>query len=360
MPCYVGLDCSKHTTSICVLDQSGDPISEGVTETSPKAIAGFLRGKRRRYALIGIEAATAHHWLYQGLVRAKFPIVCIEAYHAHGVLNARRNKTDKNDARGIAEMMLSGIYKEVHHKSLESRRLRMLLSARRLLLRRQLDLEKHLCAAAQEFGLKLSRGGTKSFEQRALAVAKGEPVLEELATSLLRIRRALIEEVAAFEARILREARSDPVCRRLMTVPGVGPFAAVTFRAAVDDPTRFAHSRDVGAHFGLTPRTYQSGQVDRRGRISKRGDPTVRTVLFLRALLAVAAHDTLRIAEMGPPSRRAPRQGQGRRRDGEALGDDPSPDLGGRDGIPLGRGQRARARDDQRQRQSRTQCAELG
>jgi transposase len=160
-----------------------------------------------------------------------------------------------------------------------------MVSLRRLFKRRQNDFEKALLAIHHEYGLKTRRGGEASFRRRAIAEARtvSAPELMDATEALLEAQSTLQRQVKAFERRIVEEARRDPICRRLVTAPGVGPLTAVTFRAAVDDPMRFRDSRSVGAHFGLTPRTIQSGKKDTRGKISKRGDRMVRAHLFMAA-----------------------------------------------------------------------------
>jgi transposase len=279
---YVGLDCSKRTTSICVVDDRGKIVEEGVAESRPDAISKFLRGGGRRYALVGTEASSPA-WLCDGLTKRRFRLVRIESFHAHGVLRAQRNKTDRNDARGIAEIMRIGAFKEVQARSPESRRLRALLSGRSVLQDKLLEVEQALTTLLGEHGLELPKLPQATRATRLSALVKGRPYLDRLGHQFIHIASELSAGVAELDAVIVAEAAGDPVCRRLMTAPGVGPIVALTYRAAVDDPTRFSSSRDVAAHFGLTPRTYNSGLVERRGRISKRGDPTVRKALFLSA-----------------------------------------------------------------------------
>src|SRR5579859_551747 len=148
MPCYVGLDASKRTTSICVMDQGGVIVKEGAVATEPKAIVGFLRGDGYRYARVGMEVWSVAPWLYAGLSRAGLPIICIEAWHAGRVLGAaRKNKTDKNDARGIAEIMRAGIYKAVTIKTVTSQRIKALLTVRKMLKTKATDMENAIGSA---------------------------------------------------------------------------------------------------------------------------------------------------------------------------------------------------------------------
>jgi len=284
MPCFVGLDASKRSTSICVLDEKGALLREGKVDSDPKAITGFLRGEGRRYARVGMEAWSLAPWLYAGLARAGLPIICIEAQHAHGVLKAMRaNKTDLNDARGIAEIMRAGIYKAVHIKTVESQKLRALITVRKLLRTKSLDVENGIGSVLLVFGLKLKTGARSTFERRVRKLVGSNTDLASLVEPLLLVRACILDEMDAFQHRVVSAATEDPVCRRLMTAPGVGPVTALTFRAAVDEPRRFSRSRDVGPHFGLTPKAHQSGEMDRSGRITKRGDGSVRTALFLAA-----------------------------------------------------------------------------
>ena len=281
MACYVGLDASKQSTKICVLNESGEVIQQGSVDTDPRAIAGFLRGHRRRYARVGMEAWSLAPWLYVGLAKAGLPIICIEARHAHGVLKAMRtNKTDQNDARGIAEIVRAGLYRIVHVKSLESRRIGALLTTRKLLINKAVDLENGVRGLLLAQGLKLMTGARTTFDARVLRLIAADTHLREAINPLLSLRRLALGEFEVCTAHLQTLADHDPVCRRLMSAPGVGPITALSFRVAVDEPARFARSRDVGPYIGLTSAVSQSGETLRTGRISKRGDKELRSLLF--------------------------------------------------------------------------------
>jgi transposase len=280
---FVGLDVSKATTSICILDARGDLVQAGLVETDPKAIIGFLRGDRRRYKRIGIEAGLTTPWIYEALAKAGLPVICIECRHAHGMLKSRINKTDRNDARGIAEIMHGGLYKAVHIKTQESQNARLFLSTRRFLKVRQKDVDNVIRMTLLQAGKKLQAGRLRTFESRARTLAAGSGIVGELVRGLLHTRAVLVKEIAAIENRIIELANDDPICRRLMTAPGVAHLTALTYRTAIDVPTRFAKSRTVAVHLGLTPRTRSSGTIERRGRISKFGDGAVRTALYMAA-----------------------------------------------------------------------------
>jgi transposase len=248
--------------------------------SEPEALAAFLRGTGLVFERVGLEAGPLSQWLHAGLGAAGLPAVLIETRHVRAALSAMTNKTDRGDARGIAQLMRLGWFRPVHAKTLLSQEVRALLTARKLLVEKLRDVENSLRGILRGFGLKVGQVGKAGFAARVRELVAGQAMLEVVAASLLRAREAMREQCAILHRRRLAIAREDEVARRLMTVPGVGPVVALTFKAAVDDPARFARSRAVGAHFGLVPRKHQSGEVDRTGRISKVGDATVRTALF--------------------------------------------------------------------------------
>jgi transposase len=283
MPHYVGLDAAKATTSICIVNEVGERVREGVVETEPRAIIAFLRGERRRYGRIGIEAMSFTPRLYEAIAKAGLPIICIENRHAHGVLKARLNKTDRNDARGIAEIMRVGIYKAVHIKTLASQEAKVLLTARKSLVHKRKDLDNVVGATLLQAGRKVGRGSADTFVRRVRAVIGGQGAIREAVELLLEVRVMLLSKIAELEAKIDALADSDAVCRRLMTAPGVGRLTALTYRCAIDVAERFSHSRDVGPHLGMTPRLKDSGTVVRHGRISRCGDSGARSALWVSA-----------------------------------------------------------------------------
>lgn len=155
---FAGLDVSLHSTSICVMDAEGRIIREAAVATEPKALVAFLKAGRTRYKRIGLEAQGTSSWLYTELARAGLPAVCIEARHASRVLKARINKTDKNDAQGIADLMRTGIFRPVHVKTLESQQIRAVLTARRLLLTKAIDVELAITGLLRTSGQKAKTG----------------------------------------------------------------------------------------------------------------------------------------------------------------------------------------------------------
>jgi transposase len=195
-------------------------------------------------------------------------------------MGAMPNKTDRNDARGIAQIMRTGWYRAVHVKNPCCRSWRALLAARRIVLNKRRDVENGVRALLREAGLKLGTPSRRNFAARVIELVTDDPVLSALARSLLSVIAVMTQEIERLTKRVLDEVRIEPTCRRLMTVQGVGPFTALAFRATIDRPDRFRRSRDVGAHLGLTPRRYQSGETDVQGRISRCGDELARTALY--------------------------------------------------------------------------------
>ncbi len=282
---------------MCVLDEAGRVVREGKADSEPEALATFLRGTGLAFERVGLEAGPLSQWLHAGLSAAGLPAVLIETRHVRAALSAMTHKTDRSDARGIAHLMRLGWFRPVHAKGLLAQEIRALLTARRLLVEKLRDVENSLRGILRGFGLKVGPVGKAGFAARVRELVAGQAMLEAVAAPVLRAREAMREQCAELHRRLLALVRGDEVCRRLTTVPGVGPVVAPTFKAGVDDPARFTRSRAVGAHFGLVPRKHQSGEVDRTGRISKVGDATVRTALFEAAnvmLSRAVRHSTLK------------------------------------------------------------------
>ena len=192
-----------------------------------------------------------------------------------------RNKTDRNDARGLAHILRTGWFRPVHIKSDESYRMRLLLTARRNMKRKFLDIENTVRHSLKAFGIRLGQVSRGRFEAKVRALLADDPVLTGMVEGLLKVRAVLWTEYCALHKLLVKIVSRDEVCRRFLCVPGVGPVTALSFRASVDDPHRFLKSRTVGAHFGLTPKRWQSGtSIDQGGHISKRGDGEVRTALY--------------------------------------------------------------------------------
>jgi transposase len=183
-------------------------------------------------------------------------------------------------ARGIAQMMRAGLYRPVHVKTLRSQKLRMLLTHRKLLQSKAIAIENDLRGTLRNFGLKVGMVGIAKFEARIKELVENLPDLAVLVEPMLIVRRVLREQIVILHRRLLAIVRDDEVCRRLMTVPSIGPVVSLTYRATVDVPARFHKSKSIGAVFGLTCTKYQSGEVDWSGRISRCGDEMMRVMLY--------------------------------------------------------------------------------
>jgi transposase len=277
---FAGLDVSVKETSVCIVDDTGRILREVKVASEPEALLQVLRNRAYRFKRIGLEAGPLSQWLFSALAEAGLPVICVETRHMQAVLKAQINKTDRNDARGIAQMIRVGLYRPVHVKTQRSQKLRMLLTHRKLLQSKAIAIENDLRGTLRNFGLKVGMVGKVKFEARIKELVENLPDLAELVEPLLIVRRALSEQTVILHRRLLAIVRDDEVCRRLMTVPGVGPVVALTYRATVDVPARFRNSKAVGAVFGLTPSKYQSGEIDRSGRISRCGDEMMRMMLY--------------------------------------------------------------------------------
>jgi len=277
---FAGLDVSVKDTSVCIVDETGKIVREVKVASEPQALLAVLRNATHCFKRIGLEAGPLSQWLHGALAEAGLPVICVETRHMRALLKAQINKTDRNDARGMAQMMRVGLYRPVHVKTLRSQRLRMLLTHRKLVQSKAIALDNDLRGTLRNFGLKVGVVGTVKFEARVRALVENLPDVVELVEPLLIVRRVLREQLGILHRRLLAIVRDDDVCRRLMTIPGVGPVVALTYRATVDVPVRFRKSKSVGAVFGLTCAKYQSGEIDRTGAISRCGDEMVRTTLY--------------------------------------------------------------------------------
>jgi transposase len=237
---YAGIDVSLELSSVCVVDSQGKIVKEAKVTSEPEALVCFFKGLGFPVKRIGLEAGPLSQWLHAGLAHGGFEAVLLETRHVKTALSAMTVKTDRKDARGIAQLLRMGWFQPVHAKSIGSQEIRALLVAR----------------------------------------VTGQATLEHIAGAMLSARAALRAEYEKLHKAVLAIVREDAVCLKLMTVPGVGPLVAVTFKSAVDDPSRITKSKAVGALFGLTPKKYQSGEKDVTGAITRAGDEMARTALY--------------------------------------------------------------------------------
>jgi transposase len=277
---YVGIDVSLERSSVCVVDATGKIVREAKVTSEPEALVAFFGQLGVALTRIGLEAGPLSQWLHAGLAAAGLEAVLLETRQVKAALSAMIVKTDRKDARGIAQLLRMGWFRPVHCKSPPAQEVRALLVGRKLLQGKLLDVELSIRGILRGFGLKLGEVSRGRFAARVGELVAGQPMLERVAEPMLRAREALRAEYQVLHRAVLAIVREDTVCRRLMTVPGVGAVVAITYTSAVDDPARFGRSRAVGAHFGLTPKRYQSGETDVTGGISKAGDAMVRTVLY--------------------------------------------------------------------------------
>jgi len=288
MTYFTGIDVSLRSVSICIVDEHGEVCHEAKTAAQPAAIAQCLSSFSADVKSVGLEAGTLTQFLAYGLQAAGFEVICMEARQVKNTLAAMRNKTDRNDARGIAQILRTGWYSRVHVKSMHSHRVRALLASRKAILKKCVDLENELRGLLRVFGICLPpRVGHGSFDAQVRQTFAADEMLACALNPLLDARTVLYKTYLKLDNAIKGLVKVDPVCKLLMSVPGVGPVTALSFKAGVDDPGRFTSSRTVAAHFGLTPRRFQSGESDNPGHISRAGDADVRSALY------VAAHSLL-------------------------------------------------------------------
>jgi len=280
MKYYAGLDVSVKETSVCVLDQTGQVWREVKVPSHPEDLARALADPDRPLERVGLEAGPLSQWLFSGLAERGVPVVCIETRHTKAFLKAQINKSDRNDARGIAQMMRVNLFRPVHVKTQRSQHRRALLTARKLLQEKAIAIENDIRGLLRNFGLRVGAVGESGFEARIRELIEGAPELQEIMVPLLAARRALRDQFADLHRKLLVVVKEDKVCRRLMTIPGVGPVVSLAFTATIDIPARFRNARSVGPALGLTPTLHQSGESSRIGRVSLCGDAMMRGLLY--------------------------------------------------------------------------------
>jgi transposase len=281
---YVGLDVSLEVTTVHVLDEQGKRVWHGTCVSHPTAIEATIRKHAPDAVRIGLETGQLTTWLWQALTDAGLPMVCLDARQARAALNMKINKTDDNDAEGLAHLVRSGWYREVRVKSREAMLARSLLGARTQLLGIVTDLSNQIRGLMKTFGLVVPKGAGTVFEANVRRLLEDEKAVAAIVLPLLDAWRAVRAQAADLDRQLLSMVRENAACRRLMTIPGVGAVVALSFVTAIETPETFTRSRDVGAWIGLTPRRYQSGEVDYEGHISRRGDARLRSLLFEAAM----------------------------------------------------------------------------
>jgi transposase len=287
---YVGLDVSLETTAICVIDDQGAVLWRGKCASTPDSIAAAVQTHAPAAIRVGLETGQLSNWLTLNLRRRRVPVVCLDARHAKAALSLQINKTDANDAFGLAQIVRTGWYREVSVKSMDAHTLKMLLVARSQLVSQRQKTANTIRGLLKTFGLVIVRGSKGPFPIRVREQIAGNDVLAAIVEPLLIVWHAVREQIAMLDRLVLARARADAAARHLMTIPGVGVVVALAYTAVIDDPARFRRSASVGAYVGLTPRRYQSGEVDRGGHISKCGDSLLRSYLFEAATVLLSRH----------------------------------------------------------------------
>jgi transposase len=280
---YAGIDVSLEQSSVCVRDAEGKIIREAKVASEPEALIEWFARLGLAMTRIGLEAGPLSQWLFAGMKQAGLPVELLETRHVRNAFKTMPVKTDRKDARGIAELMRMGWFRPVHCKSISAQETRAILSTRTLIENKLRDIEMSLRGVLRGFGLKVGKTTPSNFAGRIKELVSGHATLQIIADSLLAVREVLLREFRGYEKRVRTMARHREDAQLLMTTTGVGAVISLTYVAAVDDPERFKKSKQVGAHYGMTPKRYQSGDTDYTGRISKIGDKSVRTALYQAA-----------------------------------------------------------------------------
>lgn len=281
MEYFCGLDVAIEETAVCVVDDRGEVHLTVKVATEPEALFAALKPFVARLRRVGHEAGSLSPWLHPELLKLGLPAICLETQHVRAAMSAQRNKTDEKDALGIAHIMRTGWFKTAHVKTEECYRMRLLLTHRRNLKRKFLDLENAIRHSLKSFGSKLGGISRGKFDQAVREAVADDPLSVELMDAMLSARAVLWKEYCRLHDLVVKIVARTELCRRFLAIPGVGPVTALSFMTAIDDPSRFRRSRDVAAYFGLTSRRWQSGtSIDVQGRISKAGDADVRRALY--------------------------------------------------------------------------------
>lgn len=279
---YTGLDISMKETAICIVDEKGKIVKEGKALTDPSMIASYLAQTGLSIKKVALESGNLSHWLIEELRKLNVPVICVDARHMAAVLATTINKTDKNDARGIANALRCNMYREVHAKSSNSIEKSTLLASRRAIVEQKSHLTNTIRGLLKAYGIRISLSASTNmfFEDVKTKIAELPALTKYGLEELLKAAELLHNQVKAFDKLIQKLANEDEEAKRLQTVPGIGPITAMNFKMEIDDPKRFQKSRSVGAYLGMTPTQYSSGETQKQGRISKCGSKELRHLLM--------------------------------------------------------------------------------
>lgn len=277
---YVGLDVSLKTVFVCIVDEKGKIIKENEIPSTPEAIGSFLIGTDLKIEKIGLESGNLTHYLKKGLMSMGYEVVTMESRKMAAILATIINKTDKNDARGIAEALRVGHYGECVHRSDEAIETRTILHARQTVVEERMHLLNSIKGHLKMYGIKLGKGRNKTFRGKVEgAIIELKPRVQRVVKNLLNVLDALEKEIKELDKEVKALAKEDKEVQLLQTIDGVGPITALAFKAEIDNPERFEDSKDVAAYIGLTPNQYSSGETQRQGSISKKGAKRMRCLL---------------------------------------------------------------------------------
>jgi len=280
---YAALDVSLEATAVCVIDEDGRILIEKKIPTCPDAIASWLTKTVPDLVRVGMETGPLAVWLWNELHDKGLPIVCMDARHANAALKVRPNKTDRNDAAGLAQIVRTGWFKQVRIKSRVGYELRSLLAAREVLVRSRVKIENETRGLLRTFGVLFGKS-VGGFSRRVDEIIADEldasPAIRDVIIALAKARAALLDRIKDLDRRVLASAKAHSTARLFMSAPGIGPITALSVASAFDDASRFKRSSSAGAYLGLTPRRYESGEVSRNGRISKHGNKMTRKHLY--------------------------------------------------------------------------------
>lgn len=286
MSYYSGLDVSLKTTFISIVDEKGKIVRESEIATDIDCIKNYLLEGGEEYISIGLESGQLSIPLSKGLLKFGLPIKCVDARHMAAALSARINKNDKNDARGIAQMMRVNLYNEVQVKTDEACQHKVLLGSRNQLLNNQRQLKGTIRGLLKIWNIRIEAKRSRSFISTVQERIKDLDIVSQSSiTALLNSLSSIEKSVAELDELLMKVGKKDKDVQLLISTPGVGMITALTYKATLDDPRRFKHSAAVGAYLGLTPRQYASGEINRHGSISKMGPAICRSALYEAAFV---------------------------------------------------------------------------
>lgn len=277
---YAGLDVSLKETAICVVDDAGKIVFERSVATDPQVIAKYLAKRAVGLERFGLESGSTSAWLWREFRKLGLPVICLDSRHAHRVLSMKRNKNDRNDARGLADLVRMGWYREARVRSIDAQFVRSMLLSRQQLLQSRRAIENQIRGALKTLGVMTGPTKGRGFMPRVAELRADNDWLSPVLDPLIAAHASIAKQLKVVSASVLDAAREDADVRRMMTVPGIGAITALAFKAAIDDPKRFTSSSKVGPYLGLTPRQYQSGESEWIGGIGKTNDPLLRSYLY--------------------------------------------------------------------------------